>query len=718
MPMNRDVEFMAIDEVQLGTHRERGHVFTDRLLHARGTQETWFMGSETARRLVERLVPTAQVRSHPRLSRLRGRESLALSALPRRSAVVAFSSQRVYEIAERVRHKHKGAALVLGALSPRTRNAQVALYQSGEVDYLVATDAIGMGLNLDIAHVAFADVTKFDGKEARSLELTELAQVAGRAGRYLDDGTFGTLFPRPAFSRATVQALESHRFPAETQLYWRNSQLDFSNLDALLGSLREPPPRRELRPIEPAADHLALVALAARPEIRRLADTPERLALLWEICQIPDYPQLLFELHVSLLDTIFEQLTGPSQQLDADWIDGKLRRIDRVDGDIETLMGQIADIRTWNYISQRSEWVSARLALAERARDIEDRLSDALHEKLVARFIERKRLYATSLPSHPSRGSNGQKGHPFAQLLQMHSALVGDTGSAESAPSLWLEQLIDAPHEDLHLCCDGRIMYAGRGVGCLISGGDLLHPDVQVQIEQAPARGSSTRIQRRLLAFSRDMVAQLLSPLRRAALDEVSPAARGLVYQMEQGLGTVRTSECQSQLSQLTPRDRQLLVGQGIRFGRRFVYLPRLLDTEAIETRTGLVAPHLGSQRQAVAMLVSRASVANTRDLPIALLTAMGFVAVGPLIVRIDRFERTCVELENCARSISFNAPRDLPTRFGCDPTQIVPLLEAFGYVRRADGRWSSVRNRRAPSPKVHRRKAQRHSPTESNSEA
>ncbi|HEY5958725.1 MAG TPA: helicase-related protein, partial [Polyangiaceae bacterium] len=305
MPMHRPVDFVAIDEVQLGAHRERGHVFTDRLLNARGKRETWLLGSETARRLVERLVPTARVHTHPRLSRLRGRDPLTLAALPKRTAVVAFSSQRVYEIAERVRQKHHGAALVLGALSPRTRNAQVALYQSGEVDYLVATDAIGMGLNLDIHHVAFADVTKFDGREARALELAEMAQVAGRAGRYLDDGTFGTLLPRIALPRATVQALESHRFPHETQLFWRSTQLDFSSLDALLRSLREPPPRKELRSIEPAVDHLALVALANRAEIRQLANSPERLALLWEVCQIPDYPQLLFELHVSLLDEVF-----------------------------------------------------------------------------------------------------------------------------------------------------------------------------------------------------------------------------------------------------------------------------------------------------------------------------------------------------------------------------------------------------------------------------
>ncbi|MGE5786176.1 MAG: helicase-related protein, partial [Myxococcales bacterium] len=514
MPMDREVDFLAVDEVQLGTHRERGHVFTDRLLHARGVSETWFLGSDTVRYLVERLVPTARISRHPRLSQLRGRLPASLGSLPKRTAVVAFSASRVYELAERIRVKHGGAALVLGALSPRTRNAQVALYQSGEVDYLVATDAIGMGLNLDVSHVAFADVNKFDGRESRALELAELAQIAGRAGRYLDDGTFGVLAPRQTFPKAVVRALERHEFPAETQLFWRNSTLDYDGIESLIESLRQSPGRRELRPIEPAEDHQALLALSAKPEVRARANTPELVTLLWEVCQIPDYPQLLFELHVSLLSEIYLQLTGPAHRLDSNWINQQLRRIDRVDGDIEALMGRIADIRTWNYVSQHTAWIEPGFSLAERSRDIEDRLSDALHERLVTRFVERRQRQVGARPALANRGLRAGRGNPFAHLL---SQATGTPPDPVGEQARFTDRLVDAQHEEIRIDVQGRLWFSDQLVGKLLPGGDLLHPDVQVRLEPDPGQGAASRVRRRLLAFSRDLVEALLAPLHHPA---------------------------------------------------------------------------------------------------------------------------------------------------------------------------------------------------------
>lgn len=720
MPMDREVAFLAVDEIQLGTHRERGHVFTDRLLNARGTSETWFLGSETVRNLIERLVPTARICRHPRLSQLHGRPPTGINALPKRSAVVAFSASRVYELAERIRRRHGGAAIVLGALSPRTRNAQVALYQSGEVDYLVATDAIGMGLNLSISHVAFADVSKYDGRESRPLELAELAQIAGRAGRYLDDGTFGVLAPRPALASAVVRALEHHQFPNENQLYWRNSNLDTTSLDALVESLRKSPFRRELRAIEPAEDHRALLSLSSRPEVRLRATTPDLVALLWEVCQIPDYPQLLFELHVNLLTEIFVQLTGQAQRLDSDWLNEQLRRIDRTDGDIESLMGRIADIRTWNYVSQHTAWVPSALDLAERSRDIEDRLSDALHERLVARFIERRQK--PSMPQGASLGRPLKKSHPFAQLL---GSVANAAPNALAEQSRFVDSLVESQHDQIRLDTLGRLSFEQRAVGKLLPGSDLLHPDVQVRLDSDPGQGAASRVRRRLLAFCRDLVDDLLSPLRHAALAELSGPARGLVYQLEQGLGTVRVSECRRQLAELNARDRQLLASIGIKFGQHFVFMRRLLGPAAIEQRMGLASAFFGIAPKIADSLPSRVSVAVAEPLPAMFPGSVGFAEVGPLLLRVDQFERVTAELRGYEQAGVFQAPRDLSRRLGCEPELIPLVLDALGYYQQPDGRWSrEPRGRQGRAPRPHGRKrstslARAHSPTdESNSEA
>ena len=391
MPLDRTVDFVAVDEIQLATHPERGHVFTDRLLHARGRRETWFLGSNTVRSMVTALVPNITVQSHTRLSTLRHRGRLKVSALPPRTAIVAFSMERVYDLAERVRARRGGAAVVLGALSPRARNAQVALYQSGEVDHLVATDAIGMGLNLDVDHVAFAELTKFDGRTSRNLDLVELGQIAGRAGRHVNDGTFGALAPVENLSPRVVRAIENHRFPAARSVMWRNRELDFTRLDALVASLHRLPPRPGLRLATRAADRDALCSLALDPVVRDRAGAEPGVRLLWDVCQIPDYRQLVLEDHAALLGDVFRQLTGSTGRLSADWMANRIGRLDRAGGDVDDLLMRLAFIRTWTYIAHRPAWVADPGHWQERTRALEDRLSDALHERLVDRFVDPRR---------------------------------------------------------------------------------------------------------------------------------------------------------------------------------------------------------------------------------------------------------------------------------------------------------------------------------------
>jgi hypothetical protein len=390
MPLDRTVDFLAVDEIQLAAHRDRGHVFTQRLLSARGRQETWFLGADTMGRVIETLVPTAERLRFRRLSRLRYAEPRSLRSLPPRSAVVAFSAEQVYELAERLRRLQGGVAVVLGALSPRTRNAQVAMYQAGEVDHLVATDAIGMGLNLDIDHVAFAGLRKFDGRESRFLSTEELAQIAGRAGRHVNDGTFGTLKDAGELAFPVIEAIEGHRFRPVERLVWRNDDLDFGSVEALLDSLRAPPGHPALSRVEHADDFEALSELARDPAVRARLGDPAAVALLWEVCQIPDFRKLLLHQHARLLREIFLQLTGrPEGRLDPAWLDRQIRRVDSLSGGIDALTARLSAVRTWTYVSHRAGWLDDPTHWQGRTRALEDALGDALHERLVERFVER-----------------------------------------------------------------------------------------------------------------------------------------------------------------------------------------------------------------------------------------------------------------------------------------------------------------------------------------
>ena len=373
MPVDRRVGFLAVDEIQLAADPERGHVFTQRLFDARGSDETMFLGADTIRPLLRKLVPEAEIISRPRFSTLTYAGTKKLTRLPRRSAVVAFSAADVYELAELMRRQRGGCAVVMGALSPRTRNAQVAMYQAGEVDYLVATDAIGMGLNMDVDHVAFAKLVKFDGRALRRLTAPEIAQIAGRAGRHMNDGSFGTTTEVGPLEPELVEAIESHRFDPLVALFWRNVDLDYRSLDGLLRSLERPPPAPGLMRVREADDHAALVMLARDPEIAALARSRAALRLLWEACQIPDFRKTLSDGHTRLLAQVFRHLTSPSGVLPATWVADQIARIDRTEGDIDTLVQRIAHIRTWTYIANRGDWLQDSKQWQERTRAVEDR---------------------------------------------------------------------------------------------------------------------------------------------------------------------------------------------------------------------------------------------------------------------------------------------------------------------------------------------------------
>jgi ATP-dependent RNA helicase SUPV3L1/SUV3 len=683
MPRDLDLDFLAVDEIQLMAHSERGHTFTDRLLHARGRKETWFMGADTVRPLLSQLLPTAKLQAHPRLSSLSCQDSAPLSALPGRSAVIAFSATQVYELAERLRQRFGGAAVVLGALSPRTRNAQVALYQSGEVDHLVATDAIGMGLNLDVNHVAFATLRKFDGRETRDLTLAEIGQIAGRAGRHLNAGSFGPLAPLPDFPFPLARALEEHRFAPETRAIWRNSDLDFASVTDLIASLKQRPKHAALRLVESATDLNALLALAERPAIVQMAKGPQRVELLWEVCQIPDYRNLLADAHADLLGEIFQHLVT-HEHLPSGWIEEHIQRIDNTDGDLDALLARIGFIRTWIYVSNRSHWVHHPAALQARTRAIEDRLSDAVHERLVARFVERgskkqrrARPRAATLAGPTDTTPEVTADHPFHALQALRDRMA-PANSPEAAPNSMLQQACQAKDEELELTAEGVLLFGAARLAHLAPSAQMLRPRLALEVDEP---GQLAReLEARLHRFLSNRIASLVGEA--SQLDErLQAAGRGLVYQLRHGLGTVATSEVAPLVSTLTEQERNLLQRGGIVLGAHFVYSRRALKAPQQVLRHTLLHTHQGLPERVPTFTMSRVSYWLRHKPAHHLKQAcrlLGHPVLGELAVRVDIIERLTTELGT--REIEQADVSRVMQLFGCQRVQAIGALLALGH--------------------------------------
>jgi ATP-dependent RNA helicase SUPV3L1/SUV3 len=695
MPVSVEVEFLAIDEVQLMSHPHRGHVFTERVLNARGTVETWFLGSASVRPLLEQLIPSAQFKSQPRFSRLSFLGDCSLGSVPPRSAIVAFSASGVYELAERVRARRGGAAVVLGALSPRTRNAQVALYQAGEVDYLVATDAIGMGLNLAINHVALAGLRKFDGKESRELHVSELAQVAGRAGRYLNDGSFGTLNPSATLPHAIALKIENHKIPLERRAWFRSSSLDFTSIEALQASLNQRPKVACLQLMNTAEDAVALGLAARHPEIRRLATSAERVELLWAVCQIPDYRKLLPEIHNDLLRSIYEELNGQQLTLSEDWLAQRIARLDDTTGDIDTLLGRLSFVRTWTYVVNHRAWVRRSRYWQERTAALEDSLSDALHERLVQRFVERTRrsvafrpnarrpsAQATSLSTDRSE-QPGTLGGPFAQLWELKLRMERLKAGPEVVATP--QNLLIAGDDQFRVSPPGVVNFGTQSLARLVAGKSLLAPEVRIEERTTADSLKRAPLERRLREVVRAHSVRLLTRLQDKPDDSAS--LRGILYQLRSNLGTTRTTELQPILDALTLPERTRLVERGVVIGRYVVYLPALLRAEAIRQRLMFGLVYFGTHCLPATVDASRVSFPRESAWTPAACLSIGYVAAGPRLVRCDALERAlALQAESPAGSSEMTPHAHvakLSSTLGCRPREVA-------YILRPTGVWSN----------------------------
>jgi ATP-dependent RNA helicase SUPV3L1/SUV3 len=628
MPVDQPVDFLAVDEIQLAAHRERGHVFSDRLLHARGRRETWFLGAESMRPALRELFPQVTFRRSERLSQLTSFGARSLKSLPPRSAVVAFSTDRVYELAHALRELRGGVAVVLGALSPRTRNAQVAMYQAGEVQYLVATDAIGMGLNLDLDRIAFASLSKYDGFEQRGLAVDELGQIAGRAGRHVRDGQFGTLTSAPALDARVISAIEAHRFPAVQRLVWRSVELDSSSPQALLDSLSVAPAHALFSRVERADDFDALKALASDDEIAGLATSPERVELLWEVCRIPDFRKGLLGEHVRIVKDVFLQLTAGHGHLREDWLHQKVAPLDDLKGDLHTLTARLEAIRTWTYISHCAAWVRDAAHWQQTTRAIEDALGDALHQRLVERFVQRS---AQASRRRRATVAAPETSGPFAQLARF----------VERGPDLeeFVQRAVEARGDALHVDRWGRISLEGEALGKLVRGSDRLQPGVALVDGDAWNGGQRARLERRLTACARDVVAEAMGSFPAEALTAEGHSAplRAIAWRFARGLGIVRRDAALlEQVRLLDPEAHRRLDELGVRQGARFLVIEAAVTPLALERRTMLTAlfedrPHPPG--------VPGAAVVTHDVLGGSDAGGWGYEWLGPVAVRIDALE-------------------------------------------------------------------------------
>ncbi|MDE0810500.1 MAG: helicase-related protein, partial [Alphaproteobacteria bacterium] len=603
MPSERAVEFLAIDEIQMVGDRERGHVFTERLLGARGLKETMLLGALTVRPLLKKLIPDAKFTTRPRLSQLTYDGARKITRLPRRSAVVAFSAGDVYVLAELVRQQRGGAAVVLGALSPRTRNAQVEMYQNGEVDYLIATDAIGMGLNMDIDHVAFAEDTKFDGKMPRRLAPQELAQIAGRAGRHMNNGTFGVTGDCPGFDDEVVEAIEEHSFEPLRGMFWRSNDLSYQSLRDLRRTLEQPPPHPFFLRKRDGDDHRVLETLSRAPEIIERANVRSRVRLLWEVCQIPDFRKTMAESHTKLLTDIYRHLTGPAERLPTDWVGEQMKRFDKTEGDIDTLAGRISHVRTWTYISHRGDWISDPLHWQQTARAIEDRLSDALHERLTQRFVDKRAAILVQklksadelLVGVSAHGEITVEGHVVGRLDGM-TFIPEILSGPNSKPVLtaarrvlptelarrvtWIKAAGD---DEFGFGESGTILWRGARVARAEPGRGPLSPLIRLVVSDLVTMEERGLIEERLKAWLDAQLEARIPRLVKLRKIEARGAARGVIYQLTEWLGAMPRDQVNDLLLTLGDEGRKALAVNGVRFGTETVFMPDHLKPKAQE---------------------------------------------------------------------------------------------------------------------------------------
>jgi ATP-dependent RNA helicase SUPV3L1/SUV3 len=718
MPLEIGADFVAIDEIQLCADPERGHVFTDRLLRARGLHETLLLGSDTMRGAIAALVPGVQFLSRPRLSTLSYAGSRKLSRMPARSAIVGFSVENVYAIAELIRRQKGGCAVVMGALSPRTRNAQVALYQNGDVDYLVATDAIGMGLNLDIHHVAFAATAKFDGRRIRPLYPHEMAQIAGRAGRHTSAGTFGVTGEARPPDPEVIEAIEGHRFMPLRRLAWRNHALDFGTPARLIAALETASDNPWLHRGRDAADLVALRTLAAQPEIAEAVRGPQDVKRLWDVCRIPDFRGQSETDHATLLSRIFGFLRDGGQ-VPTDWLARAIARIDRTEGDIDALSRRLAFIRTWTYVTQRPGWVDDESHWRAETRAVEDRLSDALHARLTQRFVDRRtsvllrrlKQKEALLAEVNDKGEVTVEGE-FAGRIEGFRFRQDASSSPDAARTLRAaayealrpefhlrsDRFYNAPDTELDYTEQGGLMWGTAAVGKLVRGPDALKPQIEAFVDEEAGPDVAEKVRRRLQHFIDRKVATLFEPLHAISRDEaLQGLARGFAFRMVEAMGLIARESVAEDVKALDQDARASLRKHGLRFGQFTVFIPALLKPAPTRLRMLLWSLAQGLEEFPQSPPPGLVTIPNLREIPAIHYLLAGYRPAGARAIRIDMLERLADLVRAKDTRAGFEATPEMLSITGMTLEQFADLMQGLGY-RAERGERAKVR---PPAPAV-----------------
>jgi len=695
MPLGIGADFVGIDEIQLCADR--------------GLHETLFMGAETIRPRIAQLIPGVSFLKRERFSDLRYTGPKKISRMPARSAIVGFSVDDVYAIAEVIRRLKGGAAVVMGALSPRTRNAQVDLYQNGDVDYLVSTDAIGMGLNLDITHVAFSGTVKFDGRRTRHLMPHELGQIAGRAGRYQNDGTFGVTGDVEPLDDHVITAIEEHRFAPISKLIWRNSNLDFHSIPGLLRSLAMPPAEDMLVKARDADDVLALKSLAEEEMVRDRVRAPSDVRLLWDSCQIPDFRNVSAADHAVLIGKIFGFLTDGNGRIPADYLASQVKNIDKTTGDIDTLSKRLAFIRTWTYVSQRDKWTEDSRYWREETRRVEDKLSDALHGALTERFVDRRtsvlmrRLkQRESLVAEVNKDGEVRVDDQFIGRLEGFRFRLDPKASNDEAKtlrsagiaalkpefSLRADRMYNAPDSEFDLTEQGGLMWGTDAVGKLSKGADALSPTVDVFVDDEAGSDVAEKVARRLSHWIERRIEALFEPLIAMRNDEgLTGLAKGIGFQLVEALGVVERQVIAQDVKSLDQEGRGLLRKHGVRFGQYTIFQAALLKPAPTRLRLVLKSLFDGLEEFPEAPPPGLVTVPAASSAPDAYFTQAGYRRAGERAIRIDMLERLADLIRSENSRGGFEATADMLSLTGLSHEQFSELMVGMGYNSEAGER-------------------------------
>ena len=701
MPKNKEVEFIAIDEIQMCSDRERGHIFTERMFESRGTKLTMFLGSQVMAKIIEELIDNVEFEKKERFSKLSYSGIKKISRLDRKVAIIAFSIEEVYAIAELVRRQKGGAALVMGSLSPKTRNSQVGLYQSGDVDYLIATDAIGMGLNMDINEIYFSNLKKFDGKKTRRLNLIEMSQIAGRAGRYKNDGGFGTTGDCEVLNSDEIEKIERHQLPDTKTIYWRNSKLVFDNPEKLIASLELKPAQKNLLRTNDSLDESVL-----RFFLKKGANNIiylKNLELLWECCQIPDFEKKAYGQHINVIDKVFQFLSTRKNRIPSTFMKEQLNGLEKDHGNIDLLSHRLSNVRTWSYVANKKNWVENSDYWVQLTKNIEDKLSDKLHDELTKSFIDKKisilsrslkqdLVLNTEINDENKIYIDGQlvgelKGLKF--LIEVTSkTLDTDIKSIKKAARKGVEkELIKRIDEiltkaDIKINNENKIIWKNNPIARLKKGNDYLNPDIDIITDDSLSHESKSKLSTFLNKWLVNHIDELLGDLIKLTKHQIdNQYLRGLVFQLYEKNGVVKRSEVEKIVKSIPADERKKLWGMGIKIGRYHIYLPKMFKPKAVEFRIGLwkIFHNLSDKNK---IPKSGLNFLIDRTLEKNFLLLCGFEKFKEFFVRIDILEKLFLKIIDNTKNKKFKINAEMMNLLGCSKENFYKLMIYMNYKK------------------------------------